>query len=435
MFHKDNVMLNIREGEWVSVDSTTSLALLRQGERIAHSLRLGANPVSIRADSVRVDGIAGAVLGRSTTFQIIPKFLHGDDESWIDGLNSYLNYAGRQSTFLATSRTKAAALSRFIDSTAYQFCEMLEAATRAGRPRTYSNFRATGHSPKGKINITSSVLNVVKLKPSFEWEEPTLIDDLPIAGVVRLALLVLARQCHDARVQRRVEANLSAWPVVPANLPSRLPVPSRPFAHFAPVVALAFNICLGLGRAPGPMDLGNAYVVDMVRTFERVVERALTASAKSFRTRALSVVRQDSIRFAKTLKPGSHDYHSRPDGVIYDGSAPLVVVDAKYKSFEEGADDSPSIRAANADFYQILTAAIAHKVNLGLLVYPTTQPMHDGGTMVNAWQVQLDSTNIVTIGVGTLNVVGLTPGTTSSVMHERLGSLLDELLNAGGSMP
>ena len=205
----------------------------------------------------------------------MPKFLQFDSGSWVEGLNAYLNYAGRDATYLAASRTQTASLQSFIDNTAFQFCEMLELASRVGLPLNYSRRRATGQAPRGRLDITASLRNLASLRPTLEWDEMTLNQDTAAARVIRLALQLLVRRSRDARVQRRVELNLSTWPVVSAAMPSRVPILSRSFAYFRPVVDFAYEICLGLGRAPGTEDEGYAYVVDMVRTFERTVERAL----------------------------------------------------------------------------------------------------------------------------------------------------------------
>ena len=64
-------LFDVREGDWFAVDSKTASSLLRQGERLRDALRLSANPVTMRADSARIDGIAGAILARETTIQIV----------------------------------------------------------------------------------------------------------------------------------------------------------------------------------------------------------------------------------------------------------------------------------------------------------------------------------------------------------------------------
>lgn len=426
-------LVDVREGEWFEVGSNTAAALLRQGEQMRKSL--GTNPITIRTDSVRVDGIAGAMLARGTPIQIVPKFLQGDSGPWVKGLNTYLNYAGRNHTHLGTARIQTESLSSFVDNTAYQFCEMLEIAARAGLPRTYSNRRVTGQSPRGRLDVTASIRNLASLRPILEWDEVALNEDTPAVRVVRLALQLLARQCRDAQVQRRVELNLSMWPVVPPTMPSRIPILPRSFAHFGPVVALAYEICLGLGRAPGAEDAGYAYVVNMVKTFERTVERALAASTQLFDDRDLSVVRQDSVKFGHALIAGSDDYKSVPDAVVYESGLPLVVVDAKYKSFEDRKDGNTAIRPANDDFYQVLTAAIAHEARLALLLYPARPGLLGGTAGMNAWRISVGSTRAVTLAAGAMNVVGLSSGTTASQMHNQVKSLLEELMAISGTQP
>ena len=144
-----------------------------------------------------------------------------------------------------------------------------------------------------------------------------------------------------------------------------------------------------------------------------------------------SVVRQDSIRYAHALTARVSDYYSRPDAVVYDGGLSQIVVDAKYKSFDDG--DSTA-RPANTDFYQLLTAAVAHRTSLALLIYPAS-PRLVGGTIFGAWRIPVYSTRVVTLAAGAVNVVGLSPGTTSSQMHLQLRGLLDELTNIGRTQP
>ena len=430
---KNHPLIDVQEGEWFEVDSNTAIALLRLGERVKHSLKLsGGNPITLGTGSARCDGIAGAVLAQNTSVQISPKFLQPGAGPWVKGFNAFLNYAGRDRAFLAPALTQTAPLASFVDNTAHQFCEMLEAAARGGLPRTYSSRRATGLSPRGRLNITASIRNIASLKPTLEWDEVTLNEDAPTVRMIRLALQLLARQCRDARVQRRVELNLGMWPVVPAIMPSRVPILSRSFAHFAPVAALAYEICLGLGHAPGTERVGYAYVVDMVRTFERTVERSLVASVQLIDNENLSVARQRSVSYANALTSGARDYYSRPDAVVYERGVPLAVVDAKYKSFEESEYGTPILRPSNSDFYQVLTAAIAYRSALALLVYPTESWLQGGAPLLDAWRIPVGSTRVVTLAAAVIDVVGLSPGTSASQMHLHMKSLLEELMTVGG---
>ena len=205
--------------------------------------------------------------------------------------------------------------------------------------------------------------------------------------------------------------------------PSRISWVSQPMAH---------EICMGLGRAPGAQDVGYAYVVDMVLTFERTVERALAASATLLDEHTLSVSRQDQALLARALWSGDRDYAAVPDAVVYEGGAPVVIVDAKYKSLESTPGAAPG-RPSNADFYQILGAAIAHRATLALLVYPSTSGSAIGAAAMSLWRIEIGPGTTITIGSGSVDVVGLSPGTTSTAMHQQMKGLLEELLAIGGA--
>ena len=416
------------EGEWFDIADSTAAALRAQGERIRRLLRLPFNPVTLRRTGARIDGVAGAVLAANTLFQIAPKFLRTNDRTWVEGLNSYLNYVGRYRAGFVPAQTKRASLRNFVDSTANHFCHMLEIATRQGLPLSYSLRRCSGQSPTGKLDVTASLRNLASLKPVLEWDEAILSSDTAAARLIRLALQVLVRQCRDGNVLQRVETNLASWPTVPVVMPARKPVLSRAFAHFSPIVSLAYDICLGQGRTLGAKDAGYAYVVDMPRTFEKAVERALRDSAKLMENYRLSVVPQVSATYAIKLTSNSKDYSARPDAVVYDNSMPLMVVDAKYKTFEEGEEGISKIRPAHSDFYQVLTAAIAHRAALALIVYPTAT-----GTpgITGVWRIQVSSHEEVTLAAGTIRVVGLSSGATPGETHSDMKGMLEHLLEFG----
>ncbi len=419
---------NVREGQWFSLDESSSTALRTQGEAMRRLLGLTFNPVTLNERGARIDGVAGAVLAGHAAIQITPKFLQDNGRPWIEALNSYLNYVGRNRAGFMPAQTRQTSLRNFVDSTAYQFCHMLEIATRRGLPLGFSAQRCAGHSPTGTLDVTASLRNLASLQPLLEWDEATLSSDTAAARLIRLALQLLVRHCRDGIVLQRVEANLASWPAIPAVMPTRMPTLSRAFAHFASVVSFAYEICQGLGRAPGAKDTGYAYVVDMTRTFERAVERALTESSMLIKGRRLSVVRQDSAIYAQKLTPHSRNYSARPDAVVYDNSMPLVVVDAKYKSFNEGEEGNSTIRPAHNDFYQVLTASVAHRTDLALIVYPTDAG-HSG--ISGAWRIKVTSKKSVTLAAGTIRVVGLSTDVTPSDTQLEMKEMLEQLIEFG----
>ena len=426
----ESALLNAREGQWFQVDSATGAALVTRGEQIRRSIRLRSNPITVSAGRARADGIAGAILAGGKTVQIAPKFVDPGCGTWVAGLNAYLNYVGRYRTGMVPALTRTEALRNFVDNTANQFCDVLENASRGGLPLTYSTRRATGGSPRGQLDVTASLRNLTSLKPTLEWNEVVLSTNTAAARLIRLALQLLLSQCRDGQVLRRVEMNLASWSAVRAEMPFRVPAVSRAFAHFAPVVSLAYEICLGLGRAPGTDDVGYAYVVDMERTFERLVERTLTASVKNIPNRTLSVVRQDWVKYANALTRDTKHYHARPDAVVYDGESPLLVVDAKYKSFEEGEEGELAARPAHADFYQVLTAALAHQVALALIIYPVSTGKSG---IMGSWSIQVSSTYRVTLAAGNISVVGLSPGVVPTEMHSEMKHILKKLMKTEGT--
>lgn len=416
----------VREGERFRIPPELAGPLLLQGERLRERLRCGANPVTVRGSWARVDGIAGAMLVGHTQLEIVPKFLRTTDSAWVPGMQSYLNYAGRRQSLLVPSATERSPSREFVDATALQFCEMLEAAREAGLPMAYQSQLASGHSPRGSLRVTPSLRHVARLSPTLEWDEVVLDEDTPTARVIRRCLQLLSRACRDPRVRLRVERNLASWPSVPSIMPDRTPNPPRSWAHFGAVAALAFEICNGLGRAPGQREYGYAYVVNMIRTFERAVERAVATVAAQL-DGTLRAVAQDSTLYATGQVGGARDYYTRADSVLYAGQSPVLVLDAKYKALEE-AEATSTTRPSNADVYQLFATAVAHRCELGLLLYPSTASWGAGERGMRRWNVQLDKDKSVTLAAASIDVVGLSFGATPARMHGQILELINALV-------
>lgn len=418
--------LQVREGEWFGIASELAGPLLLQGERLRERLRCSANPVTVRGSRARFDGVAGSMLVRQAQLEIVPKFLRTVDSSWIQGMQSYLNYAGRERSFLVPSVTEKSRSRGFVDATALQFCKMLEAAWDAGLPRAYQSQLASGHSPRGSLRVTPSLRNLARLRPTLELDEVVLHEDTPTARVIRCCLQLLSRACRDPRVRIRVERNLASWPTVPPIMPDRVPSPPRSWAHFGPVAALAFEICNRLGRAPGQHEAGYAYVVNMVRTFERAVERAIATVGPQLHG-TLRAVAQDSIRYATGEAGGARDYFTRADSVLYAEDTPMLVVDAKYKALEE-AETTSTTRPSNADIYQLFATVVAHRCELGLLLYPSTASWGAGEPGMKRWNVPVNEHKSVTLAAASIDVVGLSCGATPALMHGQIVELINALI-------
>ena len=83
------------------------------------------------------------------------------------------------------------------------------------------------------------------------------------------------------------------------------------------------------------------------------------------------------------------------------------------------------MRPAHADFYQVLTAALAHQVALALIIYPASTGK---SRIVGSWCIQVTPTYRVTLMAGTISVVGLSPGVLPNEMHSEMTQILEELI-------
>ena len=421
--------ITAREGQWFVVDAETGSGLERWGRYARRNLQLRADPVTFRGNSARIDGIAGAVRVANTPVEIVPKFLKSGDATWIDGFSSFLNYVGWAQASLSPAWTERRPLTRFVDATAAQFCNLLDRASRSGLPRSYFTRRLVGYSPDGPLNVAATLRNFAKLKPIFEWRNASLESNPDTVNVIRLALELLGRQCRDPLVRQHVERCLAQWPIAPVRAPNPPSLP-RSFAHFAEVAELAYEICTGFGKAPGTDAIGFAYVIDMVKAFERSVEKALSTVASRVSNREFTATRQHRAVYAKPHGVQRKELVAIPDVVIHENGKPVVVVDAKYKSIVDQGNPADIGRPASVDFYQIITAAIAHRTDFALLIYPTPKAQLVEECSIDCWRVDLGPNEWLTIGSGAIEVIGLSGESTPDLMHDQLECMISKLVGS-----
>ncbi len=141
-------------------------------------------------------------------------------------------------------------------------------------------------------------------------------------------------------------------------------------------------------------------MVGTERLFEQFVEQSLAVISPG---RPWTVDAQHRKRFAVTVPPNDgRDYFSQPDNIVHAGGQGTLIVDAKYKRFEDASEDVGGDRPTNADIYQMTAAAVAHGCRRALLLYPKLGPGAERPT--RWWAIQGWQEHPITVGVATVDL-------------------------------
>ena len=163
---------------------------------------------------------------------------------------------------------------------------------------------------------------------------------------------------------------------------------------------IATWLARGRSIALGGAVEGAGLVVGMERLYEAFVEKSLSSAIATLSSRSLTVKAQDSKVFAVPEGSTGRPYYTRPDNVIYEGNTPVLLVDAKYKTFVDADAVTAKSRPTNADLYQMASSLVAHGCTKGLLVYPMAA--WESPSVIRWWSVALPGAAPLKIGAGIL---------------------------------
>lgn len=396
--------------------------------------------LGLRADPLRLDespdglklsagGIAGTLrLGR-VELDVAPK--HVEDASsgrWRGGLLAMVERAARRRGAFSLSDRLDLGTGTFADHFAFTFAVALEHALRREPVRTYVTTREEAPVLRGRLLVAQQLRSSFTKPHLLACEVDRLDPNNPINRLVRWAggqLLLIAR---DGRVRSSLSHHLGRLPEVSTTrppLPFRASLP-RQFAHYEAAVDLAVALTKAQGPHPhNASGVGAGYVIGTEKLFEEVIERSLVAIAA--RSDTWEVAAQHREVFAVPVTKGGTKYYSKPDNVLRIDDATRLIIDAKYKRFEDATDDASGSRPTNADLYQMAAAAVAHGCSRALLVYPRLDKIQTTGA-IRWWKVDGWSDEAIRIGVATvdLDVLGERSGIT--LFDADLGERVKEAL-------
>lgn len=370
--------------------------LIEAGNRIASSLRLNYNPISIDARGARAVDFAGLIrLAPSLELEVAPKFLGLDDAdaAWREDF-FFLSTLSRHGRLLASESLSASGgTSRDISTlVARSIIVMYEARKR--RPlRSYRRVREADFFIDGDPDPVDLIF------PSPDGFEQDLIrfdrNNGWNADIVAAAKELLSEVSDPSVVSSlvRLIEDLS-----PQNGPAnrRRSIPARHRA-WKPLHELSVDVLYGLGlnykegkaSAPG-------YLVATWRIWEDLLAIALRLGfGRSV------VVPQKGFPLGTKIRVNTGVRSTLsvfPDYVIEsDGARPRMLLDAKYKGHVENG----RIRISEADIYESLAFSRATACNFVVLAYPAlpTEKPQPVGTCKVFEKIQVESVQILGVQV------------------------------------
>ncbi|MFF3005974.1 McrC family protein [Kitasatospora sp. NPDC057940] len=241
----------------------------------------------------------------------------------------------------------------------------IDAALLQGVVQGYRRTEESALVVRGRIREAEQIRRHFGRTPPVEITYDEYTADIPENRILRAAAETLLRLPGvPGPVRRRLAHQrvrlVDAEPLVRGRtLPDW--TASRLNARYQPALRLAEALLAGTTpeHRPGELRL-NGFLFDMNSLFEDFVTGALR---EAVREHGLSARLQDRhhLDTARLVR-------LRPDLVVYaaDGRTPVAVVDAKYKTEENGAHP-------NEDLYQMLAYCTALSLNEGHLVYAAGQ--------------------------------------------------------------
>jgi 5-methylcytosine-specific restriction enzyme subunit McrC len=251
------------------------------------------------------------------------------------------------------------------DRVLFLICDLFTAAAeRALRTGVLSEYAERDEDlpyVRGRLNLVRIARRqgLVPPVPALHVERTA---DLPVNRMLASASLTLLRVGVGAVRARRLGHILARLEDagVPLDAPALLSdrfVVTRMNRHYEPALELARVVLRAEGVNHGAGSTrATSFLVDMNQLFEDYVADVLMREL-----RPLGFTVRTQVRFHLDRE---RRIAIRPDVVIYQGAAPVAVVDAKYKRL------NGAVAPDNADIFQLAAYCERLGVDLAVLVYP-----------------------------------------------------------------
>ena len=344
--------------------------LLEAGRRVASSLKMDYNPISVEARGVRAINFAGLIrLNPLLELEVSPKFLRpeDDDNSWREDF-FFLSTLSRHGHLLVSEHLSASSGKPrdLVTLVARSLVGMYEGLKR--RPlRGYRKTKETDFFIEGDPDPMDLVFpspdgfeqEVIRFDRRNQWNSD-------IVAAAKELLPDISNPLVMSSLLRMIEE------LSPQNTPNgrRKPIPAR-HRGWIPLHELSVDVLAGFGlnykkgqtHAPG-------YLVSTWQIWENLLMVGIRLSFG----RSAMLSQKGFVLGTKTKKNLEHKKENLwvfPDCVIKDDEANLLmIIDAKYK----GHVEKEQLRITEADIYEALAFSRATGINFVVLAYPA-QPI------------------------------------------------------------
>ena len=407
-------------------------ALLGSQMRVELGLRQDALAIEETTSGpvLRTRGVAGTITLGRLTFDIRPKHVPDPtDTAWQHALTVMLDRAGRRRVRFTRTRRLTFRPRTFIDQLAMGLALELDEATRHAEVRAYHSQRAELSAVRGRI-LVSEQLRSALLKPhKVVCEVDELSSDNPINNLLHWAVIQLAALVTQPRVRHELSVQAARLPSMtqpirpPAQLVFHLP---RQYQHYAGAIELATAFARGLTTVHGTSNIGGAgFLVGTERLFESFVERSLEVALADGDTWTVDAQKRSEYATPVDTTTSDRSFFSTPDNIArrYDGVG--LIVDAKYKRFQDETDETIPDRPSNGDIYQMAAACVAHQCSRALLVYPRMSKQEPVGDWVPRWwRIDVGAKSLL-VGAVTVPLQLLTESDGVLLFDQRLRRLVE----------
>jgi 5-methylcytosine-specific restriction enzyme subunit McrC len=438
---------SLRENQWylladfLDISPTQEKINLWQREvrskakQIKHDLGLRPTPLSLEEReegwSFRAAGIAGMLRVFDTQIQVMPKFV-GDEafgEAWQASVLTMLDRVRRKHYTYSRVRNLGLRKASFIDHVAQAYKDALESALRQEPIHIYRTREETSPFLRGRFAVGRQMQSFIDRPHRIHCEVDYLETDNQFNQLLRWAGNRLAGMAYDGRVRRLLSETVGRLPAVstlhalPGGLRSSVP---PQYKHYAEAIEIASALAKGYahGQEAGQFS-GYGYVLNMEKLFEGFVERTLAAAVEILEGEAFTVEPQDTRLYAEAVGHKDRSYYTRPDVVVYQNGAPVLLIDAKYKKFSD-AEQGDNSRPEHSDVYQMFASLISHKCERGLLVYPRMLAEGDpGDAKIKMWKVSVVGEPLL-IGAVAVDISNLSSKSALENFDSKIAALINE---------
>jgi 5-methylcytosine-specific restriction enzyme subunit McrC len=260
---------------------------------------------------------------------------------------------------MTDDRVTATATDNLLDFLAGRLARLLAERSAAGLHRAYAERSDEGPFLHGRLDLPAHLRDSSARKDRLHCQYEDFTADVPCNQLARAAAeLVIRSSLVGESVKQALQQALQGFAgVTPASLGPELFQAAEP-APLTEAYRPLFDLCRLLadgltgGEQAGPLPCP-AFLLDMERVFEHYCVSSCMRhwhSRPGLRDKYHAAV-QPLLRIG--------DLNMRPDLVLHKNSAPVLVLDAKWKK-----------DAVQQDIFQVLAYAAALGVRQAVLVYP-----------------------------------------------------------------